>query len=806
MSVQDIRPNPQDTSNFYLANIYQTIADPNRSNISSSFSASAPQFSPPNYAVWVNSLWFLSLVISLTCALLATLLQQWARRYLKVTHSRYSPHKRARIRAFFAEGVEKILLPWAVETLPALLHTSLFLFFAGLVVFLCNVNLTIFKFVLSWVSVCTVLYGFITFIPIFRHDSLYYTPLSLPAWHIVTGISFVTFRALRRLTYLDRFSYEVNHHFEDLEESYRKMLVQGMRKTAEESALDSPSEIDTRAFLWTFDSLDEDHELERFFSGLPGFRNSKVVDDPLRGLTWEQKKKLSDILIGFLGRTFSSDLLPEPVKRRRATVCAKALDPAEFPNAYSDILIDIVFQDKHKGLQTAEFGRIVRGWGNSEDHRITLLGQATASYILVRAQRRDDSWFILASSELGIPETVLRDYATHGDSLSLAILIHITRQQFNHYPDASWPLYTFSKVLEAAPRFNVQGTSPELRHEFCALWNQIVREAQNGNYWSMAALVELILGPIRNVYITLHQGTDSAPTRFSAATADWDDILREPSSYPLCNVAGHVHDDFASPTFARTIPHNNNPSPVSASLASPEALSSSVPAPCHVVESLTHMPPLDNFHPAHQTTTESLRNPVTSPDLATAGVTRDIVTSAITIPYPTPETSTSTPPLPAVSLQHNPDLLVPSGFPNLPSSDPVLNNILPIGPPLPSPSTMTQSDLSPSFPQSHRSIIVTTSPSVSPGPTSAPDLGTATKGDRSPKPGLGKEEDALDPPSESVNRATHANTMATLDFLPQLSSVTDPDVAIAGPSLREPDAGRTRDHPPDPPHCRYDIV
>ncbi|KAN0140515.1 hypothetical protein V8E53_001724, partial [Lactarius tabidus] len=182
VSIQDIRQNPQDTSNFYLANIYQAIADPNNSNISTSPPASPPPFSPPNSAVWVNALWFLSLVISLTCALLATLLQQWARRYLKITQSRYSPHKRARIRAFFAEGVEKCLLPWAVDTLPTLLHISLFLFFAGLVVFLCNVNLTIFKLVLSWVGLCTALYGCITCMPIIRHDSPYYTPLSLPVW------------------------------------------------------------------------------------------------------------------------------------------------------------------------------------------------------------------------------------------------------------------------------------------------------------------------------------------------------------------------------------------------------------------------------------------------------------------------------------------------------------------------------------------------------------------------------------------------------------------------------------------------
>ncbi|KAH9018961.1 hypothetical protein EDB85DRAFT_2198648, partial [Lactarius pseudohatsudake] len=186
VSIQDIRPNPQDTSNFYLANIYRTLADP-ASNISDSLPASPPPFSPPNYAIWVNALLFLSLVISISCALLATLLQQWARRYLKVTQPRYSLHKRARIRAFFAEGVDRFLLPWAVEALPTLLHVSLFLFFAGISVFLWNVDLTIFKAVVSWIGICTVLYGFITFFPVFRHDSPYNTPLSLPAWYIVAA-------------------------------------------------------------------------------------------------------------------------------------------------------------------------------------------------------------------------------------------------------------------------------------------------------------------------------------------------------------------------------------------------------------------------------------------------------------------------------------------------------------------------------------------------------------------------------------------------------------------------------------------
>ena len=130
----------------------------------------------------------MSLVISITCAVLATLLQQWARRYLKVTQTHYSLDKRARIRSFFAEGVEKSLLPWAVEALPMLLHVSLVLFFAGLAVFLWNVNLTIFKAVLSWIGICTAQYGCTMITSILRRDSPYYaplTPLALPVISVI---------------------------------------------------------------------------------------------------------------------------------------------------------------------------------------------------------------------------------------------------------------------------------------------------------------------------------------------------------------------------------------------------------------------------------------------------------------------------------------------------------------------------------------------------------------------------------------------------------------------------------------------
>jgi hypothetical protein len=125
MSVQDLRSNSQDASAFYLANIHQTLADPNitvpRTSIPSALDISPP-FTPPAYTIWMNSLWFLSFVISLTCGLLATMLRQWSHRYVWITQPpRYSPEKRARMRAFFSNGVDKMRVPLAVETLP-LLH------------------------------------------------------------------------------------------------------------------------------------------------------------------------------------------------------------------------------------------------------------------------------------------------------------------------------------------------------------------------------------------------------------------------------------------------------------------------------------------------------------------------------------------------------------------------------------------------------------------------------------------------------------------------------------------------------------
>ncbi|TDL30212.1 hypothetical protein BD410DRAFT_850748, partial [Rickenella mellea] len=99
-----------------------------------------PSFQPASIDVAVNILWFLSLAFSLTCALAAVLVRQWARQYLRFPRSFSSTSEQARARQFIFENMEWWKMDVVVEAIPVLLHISLILFFIGLLLFVRAVN------------------------------------------------------------------------------------------------------------------------------------------------------------------------------------------------------------------------------------------------------------------------------------------------------------------------------------------------------------------------------------------------------------------------------------------------------------------------------------------------------------------------------------------------------------------------------------------------------------------------------------------------------------------------------------------
>ena len=477
--------------------------------------------------------------MSLTCALLATLLQQWARRYITITQPPYGPRKRARIRAFFAEGLEKRHLHLAVEALPILLHISLFLFFAGLLVFLFNTDYAVFGIVTGWIGLCLAAYTYITLTPIFRQDSPYCSPFSSPAWYLFNGTTFVAIQILHLFGILGRVSLAIRHRMHSLRMLSYRRFVDGMVKTAEKKALAMSPEIDARALMKTFRSLDEDHELERFFAGIPGLCNSKEISDPFIVFIEPNKWTLSEALVELMHRTLTSSLVSEPTRRCRTVICTKAAHTAYLPihpttceqviNGWLDELLNFV-----------EFGHFLMR-DHYDDPCMDYYSTCMISMVIARVKEHDDQWGKLVIGHLGISAPVLRSYLTHGDSTLLANYIHILRNivhvHFDHFQ--SGDVTSRWKVLESAYQFNIQDTLPSLQHEFCDLWNEIMGTAGTAPDHRTRSTLITLLKNVRRAYIALHENTDSAPIAFSNLTADDDHVLFSLSSYCPCNIPGH---------------------------------------------------------------------------------------------------------------------------------------------------------------------------------------------------------------------------------------------------------------------------
>ncbi|KAF8495877.1 hypothetical protein F5888DRAFT_1615292, partial [Russula emetica] len=143
------------------------------------YSYTAIQPSPPSASmVWVNAMWMISLVLSITSALMATLLQQWARRYVETPKVPNEPNHRARVRWFLFDGTDVYKMRLLVEIAPTLLHLSVYLFFAGLVITFHTIHPKVAIAVDVSVGVFGVAYIMLSILPCLDVRCPYRTPMS----------------------------------------------------------------------------------------------------------------------------------------------------------------------------------------------------------------------------------------------------------------------------------------------------------------------------------------------------------------------------------------------------------------------------------------------------------------------------------------------------------------------------------------------------------------------------------------------------------------------------------------------------
>ncbi|KAJ7574269.1 hypothetical protein C8J56DRAFT_1125478, partial [Mycena floridula] len=175
-SYKNLSPDPAAITVLLLHQISQQLSV--FANNTSEPNVSLPDFSSSRkLAVIINVFWFLSLALSLTCALTATLIEQWASDYIRAIERREAAEIRARIRAYLFEGVENSNVAAIVEGTPLLLHASLFSFFIGLVFFLQPINTVMTFLTASILAVFAAAYLSATIAPLIDTASPFRTPL-----------------------------------------------------------------------------------------------------------------------------------------------------------------------------------------------------------------------------------------------------------------------------------------------------------------------------------------------------------------------------------------------------------------------------------------------------------------------------------------------------------------------------------------------------------------------------------------------------------------------------------------------------
>jgi hypothetical protein len=394
----------------------------------------------------------------------------------------------------------------------------------------------------------------ITLMPILRLDSPYYAPLSSLAFRVHAGILGPTFLILGWFSW---FSSRASKHFFGLSDRYFKRCTQGLEKVAEEIVRKSSAEIDGLILEWTFNAhtFASDEQLDLFFEYIHGFYNSsQVIRDPLRRLATLGSRKFSSALVAFLKRALSSNLVTESDKTRRFVMCVKIADESQ-GTALRDLFSKAT---EYTFLRTVQVGRTLRNLTRAGDE-IGLCAQTFVTDIIANVEEKDDPWVELAADQLGKSKADIRRYLARGnDNVLLAIWIHMARQISSSPSRINQAMASdaASCILRTPSTFDIHSALPELQHDFCSLWNEIVLKAQGRGDGSVPHFIIFLL---RSLYEDLHRGTDDAPTpsfdRFRV------------SSYPLCNTPRHrSHETAVIPLFPLSPTHTTGSSPPDSSI------------------------------------------------------------------------------------------------------------------------------------------------------------------------------------------------------------------------------------------------
>jgi Family of unknown function (DUF6535) len=350
-SYKKLSSDPANETNFLLRQISQQLTGLGNGTLAQR--TEDPSFSPSTRMVCVNTMWSLSLVLSLASALSATLTQQWARRYTQLPQIPSSQKDKARVRSYLFLGTRKYYMHHAVEVTPLLLHLSVFLFFVGLAIFFFSINETVAITISVSVALFALAHFTLTILPCIAHDCPYRTPMSNIWWYLWHAFLSITasylFLFLQRLhdtmalpsyypgdiTFIRQvqrilvgwigfFLRVAKDHTKRLKDGFKDGLNHGFQGSNIKGALEAPVNIDVEALGWLFKSLAsvDTSKVQEFVASIPGDMVVRLMNNSVDPRKVHFRNQLHTLLHSCASAT---DGLSEEVRRSRLLICLDAI-------------------------------------------------------------------------------------------------------------------------------------------------------------------------------------------------------------------------------------------------------------------------------------------------------------------------------------------------------------------------------------------------------------------------------------------------------------------------------------------------
>ncbi|KAN0132257.1 hypothetical protein V8E53_010023 [Lactarius tabidus] len=318
-----------DSSELLLDQIYLQISG----QIDASSLLDIRSLRPSSLAIAIQTLWSLSLILSLACALGAILVQQWCQEYLRYSQGHFQPSTRARVRTYLFNGGRNYHMQQVINALPLFLHLAILLFCAGLVTYFFNLNKFVAYTALAAYSIIGALYLFFTISPLIDISSPFKTPLSTFLWRFIELLRLAFLYILQWVTWpISSGSTFLRFRLPKIIKFRQDRYRGGLARALELDLESVHPNVDAHSLRWAVSNFGNDDEaLESFITGIPSFLAAEPHTYPQ--FTIGHLLEDRDVRLGWnIGRLLqtcvnASDnaVLAPHIRNRRATACLRAI-------------------------------------------------------------------------------------------------------------------------------------------------------------------------------------------------------------------------------------------------------------------------------------------------------------------------------------------------------------------------------------------------------------------------------------------------------------------------------------------------